>query len=55
MTSGTTESLEVDWGETGTFANGDDDSRTVSIEIRPKMGITCSPTATWQLTVNGGE
>lgn len=53
-TNGTTESVEVDWGE-GTIPNGDDDSRTVSIEIRPKTGITCSPTATWQLTVNGDE
>jgi hypothetical protein len=53
--SGTSESLEVKWGETGTFANGADDSRTVSIEIRPKMGITCSPTAMWQLTVIGGQ
>jgi len=53
--SGASESLEVKWGETNTFANGADDSRTVSIEIRPKMGITCSPTAMWQLTVTGGQ
>ncbi len=54
-TTGASESLEVDWGESGTFANGSDDSRTVSIEIRPKAGITCSPAAMWQLSVTGGE
>jgi len=40
------------WGETGTFSNNKDDSRTVSIEIRPS-GTSCSPSAPWSLTVAG--
>ena len=50
-TSGTTDTISVKWGE-GTFANGTDDSRTASIEIRP-IGTTCSSGQPWQLTVNG--
>jgi hypothetical protein len=42
----------IQWGETGTFSNGDDDSRTVSIEVRaPATG--CSPNAAWNLFVYG--
>ena len=40
------------WGETGMFSNNKDDSRTVSIEIRPS-GTSCSPSAPWSLTVAG--
>ena len=52
MVSGTTESSSLTWGETGTFSNGNDDSRTVSIQIVPKAG-TCSPASPWQLVVYG--
>lgn len=50
--TGATDVAHLTWGETGTFANGADDSRTVSIEVRPISG-TCSPGATYQLTVTG--
>ena len=51
-TSGTTDTLAIHWGESGTFSNGNDDSRTVSIEIRP-IGTTCSSSQLWQLSVRG--
>jgi hypothetical protein len=51
-TAGTTESTHLDWGESGAFSNGSDDSRTVSIEIRPKPG-TCAAAQPWQLTATG--
>ena len=53
-TSGTAETSNIEWGETGTFANDADDSRTVSIEVRPKSGDSCSATATWSLSILGG-
>ncbi|HEX4451768.1 MAG TPA: hypothetical protein VH143_12905 [Kofleriaceae bacterium] len=53
-TSGTTETSNMEWGETGTFANDSDDSRTVSIEIRPKSGDMCTSTATWSLSILTG-
>ena len=34
--------------------NGNDDSRTVSIEIRP-TGTSCSAANTWQLTLTGDD
>ncbi len=49
--SGTTQTRSIRWGE-GTFSNGVDDSRTASIEIRPR-GTSCSPVAPWSLTVKG--
>ena len=52
MTNGATESVDLEWGETGTFSNDSDDSRSVSIEIRPKPG-TCSAAKPWNLTVTG--
>jgi hypothetical protein len=52
-TSGSTESWTQEWGETGEFGNDSDDSRTVSIEVRPRAGITCSATATWSLSIEG--
>jgi hypothetical protein len=51
-TSGTTDTLAIHWGESGTFSNGNDDSRTVSIEIRP-IGTTCSSGQQWQLSLRG--
>ncbi len=53
-TSGTSETSSIEWGETGTFANDSDDSRTVSIEVRPKSGDACSPSATWSLSIITG-
>ena len=46
------DSAHAQWGETGTFSNGADDSRTVTVEVRWVSG-TCSPTAKWSLTVRG--
>ncbi|HUJ63112.1 MAG TPA: hypothetical protein VLX92_31660 [Kofleriaceae bacterium] len=48
------DSVHLTWGETGTFANGSDDSRTVSIEVRA-VTTSCSAGATWQLSVAGDE
>ena len=45
--TGANEQLSLSWGE-GTVANGDDDSRTVSIEIKHKSG-SCDGSATWKL------
>jgi hypothetical protein len=53
-TSGSTETSNIEWGETGTFANDSDDSRTVSIEVRPKTGDSCSSAATWSLSIETG-
>ena len=53
-TNGTTETSNIEWGETGTLANGADDSRTVSIEVRPKSGDSCSASATWSLSILTG-
>ena len=50
--TGTSDQAHLTWGETGTFANGNDDSRTVSIEVRPISG-QCSAGATYQLVVTG--
>jgi hypothetical protein len=53
-TSGSTETSNIEWGETGTFANDSDDSRTVAIEVRPKSGDSCSSGATWSLSIETG-
>jgi hypothetical protein len=50
-TNGTTDEVRAAWGE-GAIANGADDSRTVSIEVRPVTGA-CSPAQPWQLAVLG--
>ena len=50
--TGTTDQAHVTWGESGTFSNGNDDSRTVSIEVRPVSG-PCSASAPYQLVVFG--
>lgn len=49
--NGTTDASRELWGE-GTIPNGSDDSRTVSIEVRPISG-TCSASQPWQLVVIG--
>jgi hypothetical protein len=45
------DSVSLNWGE-GTVANGADDSRTVSIEVRPVSG-PCTMSQPYQLTVLG--
>lgn len=50
--TGTTDQAHVSWGESGTFSNGNDDSRTVSIEVRPVSG-PCSASSTYTLVVFG--
>jgi hypothetical protein len=52
-TSGTSESWTDEWGETGEFGNNSDDSRTISIEVRPRSGDTCASSATWSLSIEG--
>lgn len=52
MTNGNVNQVYALWGELGPFSNGSDDDRWVSIEVRPVSG-TCSPSATWQLVVEG--
>jgi hypothetical protein len=51
-TNGKVDQVAAQWGETGAFANGSDDSRDVSIEIRALSG-TCDPDQMWQLSVQG--
>lgn len=51
--NGLTESRHIQWGESGTFSNGNDDSRTLSIEVRPKDATGCMQGSTWQLVVTG--
>jgi hypothetical protein len=46
------DSATADWGESGLFSNGSDDSRTVTIEVRWISGV-CSTAAPWALTVRG--
>lgn len=54
MTNGASQTSNIEWGETGTFANGSDDSRTISIQISPHAGTSCSPTQPWSLSILGG-
>jgi hypothetical protein len=51
-TNGNTEEVKLEWGEMGTFSNGVDDGRDVSIEVKgPNNG--CMPSAMWSLEVEG--
>lgn len=50
--TGTTDQARLTWGESGTFSNGADDSRTLSIEVRPVSG-TCSAANQYTLVVYG--
>ncbi len=50
--NGNTKQVRVEWGE-GTIANGSDDGRNVSIEIRPLATSGCSPSEMWQLEIEG--
>jgi len=44
----------VEFGESGTFSNGNDDSRTVTVEVRHVSG-TCSAGSKWTLTLFGNQ
>lgn len=46
------DSATSEFGESGVFSNGSDDSRTVSVEVRWVSG-TCSAAAPWALTIRG--
>jgi hypothetical protein len=50
-TSGTAKEIRASWGDNAVF-DDNDDSRNVSIEVRPLSG-SCSPTANWQLVIEG--
>jgi hypothetical protein len=52
--SGTTDSVKATFGESGLFANGTDDDRTVTVEVRHVSG-TCDPTKKWTLNVAGNK
>jgi hypothetical protein len=51
-TSGATKQVRAEWGES-TISNGSDDSRTVTIEVRPLTASGCAANAMWQLEVEG--
>lgn len=53
--AGSVDSALIQWGESGTFSNGNEDDRTVSIEVRAPATTTCSSSATWQLAVYGNQ
>jgi hypothetical protein len=46
------DSTTAEWGETGLFSNGSDDTRNVSVEVRWISG-PCSAATPWTLTVKG--
>jgi len=47
-----TDQVHLSWGESGSISNGNDDSRTISIEVRPVSG-TCSASNMFTLVVYG--
>jgi len=49
-----TDTAGVEFGESGTFSNGNDDSRTVTVEVRHVSG-TCSAGSKWTLTLVGNQ
>ncbi len=50
--TGQTDTVSIQWGESGTFANNSDDTRTITIEVRA-ASTPCDSTATWSLTAHG--
>ncbi|MGD0526930.1 MAG: hypothetical protein ABSE49_17420 [Polyangiaceae bacterium] len=50
--AGEQDQVSFEWGETGTFANGVDDSATVMIEVRWVSGA-CTNTQNWSLSAHG--
>ncbi len=51
--TGTTDTVSVDWGE-GSVANGGDDSRPITIEVRHVSGL-CDASHKWTLKVTGNN
>ena len=49
-----TDQVGLEFGEFGTFANGINDSRTLTIEVRHVSG-SCDPTAKWTLNLYGNQ
>ena len=50
--TGTSDQAHISWGENNTFSNGNDDNRTISIEVRPISG-TCAASNMFTLVVYG--
>ncbi len=48
------DTVHLSWGE-GTISNGNDDSRYVSIEVRPAQGAACSAGSPYQLQITGNQ
>lgn len=46
------DTVSYTWGESGTFANNNDDGTFVAVEIFPKEGL-CAAGSSWTLTVTG--
>jgi len=53
-TSATSDSASVSFGEGGTFSNGSDDSRTVTVEVRWVSG-PCNASSPWSLNLYGNQ
>jgi len=49
---GNMKEVKAEWGE-GFVPNAADDSRDVTIEVRPMTGTSCSPSQTWHLDLEG--
>jgi hypothetical protein len=49
-----TDTAHVEFGETGALANGANDARTVTVEVRHVSG-NCDPSEKWTLTVSGNQ
>lgn len=52
LDAGSIDMVSMSWGEEGLFANNDDDSAWVAVEILAKDDI-CAPPQEWQLIVEG--
>ena len=52
--TGTSDSAHLSWGESGTFSNGSNDDRTLSVEVRYVSG-TCSMAKPFQLVISGNQ
>lgn len=50
----TSATTSIEWGESGTFSNNNDDDRTVTIEIFNTSG-TCAAGQTWTLRAEGNK
>jgi hypothetical protein len=50
--AGQDDTISMTWGESGTFANGADDSAMVTLEIRYVSG-PCTTSANWSLSAHG--